>query len=251
MTDTTTTAKNLRAALKSSQSNDAHLRLYYLFGLSLFDVGWQEHTAKQLLFQLCELCAADHGLIATESSGVLTTIATKGQALPVGSRIPMMGKLASLLKSPVKFSISNTGGTRIWTYANTDEYQEWLMPVAFNQKSIGMIAISGKNLASLPDDPFLQSICGLLGLALQQLEQKQLSTADSSALEVLTPREREIFALLPSGLSNVELGEKLGIAPGTVKIHVERIFSKLHLRDRTQAAVRAVEMGYKSTSKES
>ena len=65
-------------------------------------------------------------------------------------------------------------------------------------------------------------------------------------LDKLTPREREIFTLLPAGLSNQELAKKLGIAPGTVKIHIERILSKLNLKDRTQAAIKAVEMGYRS-----
>jgi DNA-binding NarL/FixJ family response regulator len=52
--------------------------------------------------------------------------------------------------------------------------------------------------------------------------------------------------MLPAGLSNKELGHKLGIASGTVKIHVERILNKLGVKDRTQAAVKAVELGYRS-----
>jgi DNA-binding NarL/FixJ family response regulator len=55
-----------------------------------------------------------------------------------------------------------------------------------------------------------------------------------------------VFALLPSGASNALLAAKLGISPGTVKIHIERILSKLDLNDRTQAAVKAVEAGFKS-----
>jgi DNA-binding NarL/FixJ family response regulator len=148
----------------------------------------------------------------------------------------------------VQFEIHSQGAARLWTYAEQDEYTEWLLPIAFKQKSVGFIALSGKNLITTASDQLaLQSICGILGLALQQSDQKQLSAADESALVMLTPREREIFALLPSGLSNPELGAKLGIASGTVKIHVERILSKLNLRDRTQAAVRAVELGYRST----
>ncbi|MET0125260.1 MAG: LuxR C-terminal-related transcriptional regulator, partial [Pseudomonas caspiana] len=40
-----------------------------------------------------------------------------------------------------------------------------------------------------------------------------------------------------------EIGEKLGIATGTVKAHVERVISKLDASDRTQAAVRGIALG--------
>ena len=59
----------------------------------------------------------------------------------------------------------------------------------------------------------------------------------------LTPREREILSLLPRGFSNARIADSLGIAPGTVKTHVERILGKLQLDDRAQAAARAVELG--------
>ena len=62
----------------------------------------------------------------------------------------------------------------------------------------------------------------------------------------LTPREQQVLALLPRGLSNAEMAQELGIATGTVKIHVERILHKLGLRDRTQAAVRASEWGFRT-----
>ena len=72
------------------------------------------------------------------------------------------------------------------------------------------------------------------------------SPEDLHLLASLTPREREVFALMPFGHSNAELGKLLDIAPGTVKIHVERVLNKLGLKDRTQAAVKAVELGFKS-----
>ncbi len=240
-------ARALRASLKISQSNEAHIRLFNVLGADLFNLGLHEHTAQNLLLHLSELVAADHGLIATEGKGVLTVAASKGNALPKGARIPMLGNIASLLKGPVQFSILHTQGARVWTQAMSTDIEEWLMPIAFQQKSIGLIALSGSHLkATEQDTQLLLSLCGLLGLALQPQAQKTATVADTSVLETLTPREREIFALLPSGMSNIELAEKLGIAPGTVKIHVERVFSKLHLRDRTQAAIKAVEMGYKS-----
>ncbi|SBT88914.1 two component transcriptional regulator, LuxR family [Streptomyces sp. DI166] len=63
------------------------------------------------------------------------------------------------------------------------------------------------------------------------------------ALSNLTPREREVLALLGRGLSNTELAEHLTLSEATVKSHVARIFAKLSLRDRAQAVVLAYETG--------
>jgi DNA-binding NarL/FixJ family response regulator len=61
--------------------------------------------------------------------------------------------------------------------------------------------------------------------------------------EQLTRRELEVLELLAQGLTNREIANILVISPGTAKVHVERILSKLEVADRTQAAVRAVETG--------
>jgi DNA-binding NarL/FixJ family response regulator len=62
-------------------------------------------------------------------------------------------------------------------------------------------------------------------------------------LSPLTPREREVLALLGRGLSNAELARALTLSEATVKTHVARIFAKLRLRDRAQAVVLAYETG--------
>ena len=53
----------------------------------------------------------------------------------------------------------------------------------------------------------------------------------------LTPREREVLCLIATGSSNREIAQKLFISEGTVKNHVTNILNRLHLRDRTQAAI--------------
>ena len=67
--------------------------------------------------------------------------------------------------------------------------------------------------------------------------------ADGSDVAQLTEREREILALLARGASNREISETLYIASGTVKNHLSNILSKLGVRDRTQAALKARELG--------
>jgi DNA-binding NarL/FixJ family response regulator len=62
-------------------------------------------------------------------------------------------------------------------------------------------------------------------------------------VEPLSERELEILAWIARGHSNKEIASQLFIAEGTVKNHVTRILSKLGVRDRTQAALRARELG--------
>ncbi|MDB6442678.1 MULTISPECIES: response regulator transcription factor [Pseudomonas] len=65
----------------------------------------------------------------------------------------------------------------------------------------------------------------------------------AAQLQALTTRERQVLGLVAGGFSNREIGEKLGIAPGTAKAHVERVIGKLGAADRTQAAVRGIALG--------
>lgn len=59
--------------------------------------------------------------------------------------------------------------------------------------------------------------------------------------EPLTSREREVLSQLVNGHSNKEIGERLFISEKTVKTHVSNILRKLNVKDRTQAAIMAIE----------
>lgn len=61
--------------------------------------------------------------------------------------------------------------------------------------------------------------------------------------ETLTRREAEVLGLLTRGQSNPQIAQTLSISRATAKVHVERIIRKLEVSDRTQAAVRAIELG--------
>ena len=67
--------------------------------------------------------------------------------------------------------------------------------------------------------------------------------ASSDRLQVLTPREREVLALVAMGLSNDELAQHLVLSPLTAKTHVNRAMTKLGARDRAQLVVIAYETG--------
>lgn len=240
------TARALRHSLQQTQASDAHLRLYHCFGSDLFEQGWGVDTAHSILNSICTLFAAQHALIAIENTGKLIIFSQIGQTLPIGSRIPMMGVLAMMLKKPVKFLLYENKQSPIWTHGDSSHH-ECLVPIALGHYGKGILALSGKKLTlDTAETETLHAISGILALAISQDQSPKRSEVDQAVLASLTPREREILALLPSGLSNNELGEKLGIAAGTAKIHVERVLNKLGVKDRTQAAVKAVELGYKS-----
>ena len=66
-------------------------------------------------------------------------------------------------------------------------------------------------------------------------------TVANGQLHHLTPREREIVALVGAGLSNADIADRLFISPTTAKTHVNRAAMKLGARDRAQLVVIAYE----------
>jgi len=69
---------------------------------------------------------------------------------------------------------------------------------------------------------------------------------ESKPMDTLTPRETEILGLLAEGQSNKVIARNLGISDGTVKLHVKAILRKLEVHSRVQAAVMAVEHGFRT-----
>jgi DNA-binding NarL/FixJ family response regulator len=67
--------------------------------------------------------------------------------------------------------------------------------------------------------------------------------AAENPLGVLSAKEQAVLLLVARGLTNVQIGTELGMSIHTVKLHVQNILRKLHLPNRTEAAVWAVRMG--------
>ncbi|MGP1717809.1 MAG: LuxR C-terminal-related transcriptional regulator [Methylophilus sp.] len=237
----------LRSTLKQSQAQMAQDKLFEKFGQQLFVSGWSTELLQWLLDEICLQFGAQHGLISQQHGGALKILAQRGKSFPVGARIPMLGALGQWLKEPIRFEVHTHYVPSLWTLPTPIDVNlhSYHLPIACQQRAVGLLALVTGNPLSHSSLQILYSLCGMLGFSLYGQAQAT-SVVDDSYVQKLTPREREVFALLPSGASNALLASKLGISPGTVKIHIERILSKLDLNDRTQAAVKAVEAGFKS-----
>lgn len=85
---------------------------------------------------------------------------------------------------------------------------------------------------------------GLFQKFIAQSERHQsnnISPKLSLALQSLSPREKEVLALIAKGANNKEIAQELYISERTVKAHITSILSQLDLRDRTQAAILATQ----------
>jgi two-component system nitrate/nitrite response regulator NarL len=85
------------------------------------------------------------------------------------------------------------------------------------------------------------------------IDQNVLQRALTMALDVrggdglapLSPRERQIVGMVTSGARNQEIAESLGITPGTVKVHLHRIYEKLGVGSRSELVIYARDNGWR------
>jgi two-component system NarL family response regulator len=86
----------------------------------------------------------------------------------------------------------------------------------------------------------------LLGPSVAQKVIRQFDTLpgkQTPLVDDLTPRELEVLKLIAGGLCNRDIAQELTISEKTVKNHINNIFSKLHLYDRSQAILYAIREG--------
>ena len=111
---------------------------------------------------------------------------------------------------------------------------------------------AGLRLAIQVDDPTLAArLADILGripelriVGADEASDLVLGASDADAHGFdLTPRERDVIALLAEGLSNKAIGQRLGISPDTAKFHVSRLIDKLDATGRTDAVAHAARRG--------
>jgi len=84
-------------------------------------------------------------------------------------------------------------------------------------------------------------------IARKLIQEVKAPTETRSSLDPLTPREMDVLKCLSRGLSNREIAEELTVSVRTVTTHMRNILDKLHVSNRTQAALYALEHGVDST----
>lgn len=185
-------------------------------------------AADDVLQAAFALTGARDGALLVQRAGHWQVLAGRGRALPPGASAPVAGNDAR----PAWWLGPPAPGLRMVDAA--------LPPAA----AAGLLAVAMAVGPSAEDLDVLEVLAAMAaGFAVEPARPARRTRRADPRLARLTPRERQVLALLPRGLSNAALGAELGIATGTVKVHVERILQKLGLGDRTRAAVYAVQHG--------
>jgi DNA-binding CsgD family transcriptional regulator len=130
-------------------------------------------------------------------------------------------------------------------------YDEWVRPAGQTHLiTVGLDAPLSHTKVFLlhrPGGPdFGQRDCAVLDALRLYFEGRYLlaqmrprTAAEAPELDALTAREREVLLLVGEGLTNAAIAERLWITPGTVRRHLENVYSKLGVHTRTAAVARA------------
>jgi pimeloyl-ACP methyl ester carboxylesterase/DNA-binding CsgD family transcriptional regulator len=104
------------------------------------------------------------------------------------------------------------------------------------------VELDSKNHILLDNEPawerFREAVLEFMGL-------REQPHGEDSAFVALSPREREVLALIKEGLGNAQIAERLSISEKTVRNHVSNLFDKLGVWTRAQAIVFAIDRGFR------
>ncbi|HWD61054.1 MAG TPA: response regulator transcription factor [Humibacter sp.] len=141
--------------------------------------------------------------------------------------------------------IGNQARILVMTTFNLDEYvfealkagaSGFLLKDASPEQFLDAIAAVARGDALI--DPVVTR--ALIGARADRIRRRDPAV---TAIEALTPREREVLRLLAAGMSNSEIAAELVVTRETVKTYVSRLLAKLGMRDRVQAVVFAYRTG--------
>jgi two-component system nitrate/nitrite response regulator NarL len=139
--------------------------------------------------------------------------------------------------------------TRVVFFTASDEDFELVMAAAADGYSvISKDATPEVLLESLREVATGQRLLPVLSLARGVLQEQ--SAIVENALTTLTERERQIMRLVSEGLSNKEIGRRLNISDGTIKVHLHHIFRKLEISNRTVLAALAIAQNDRASAPE-
>ena len=157
----------------------------------------------------------------------------------------------------VGISMPGIGGLEILAFANSENVSTRvvLFATAVEERDVQTLAGAGA-CAVVPQDVDLEILVQVLR---QVAAGQRLRASDRGAFEqqhatvekvvpALTDRERQIMRLVSEGLSNKEIGRRLNLTDGTIKVHLHHIFEKLDVTNRTALAAFAMSQDDRSSS---
>jgi two-component system, NarL family, nitrate/nitrite response regulator NarL len=148
-------------------------------------------------------------------------------------------------------SIVNSEGlsTRLVFFTASDEECELVLATAADGYNIISKDVTAKVLVqSLSRVAEGQPLLPLPSSA--QAVSPEKNAIRENALTTLTERERQIMRLVSEGLSNKEIGRRLNITDGTIKVHLHHIFQKLEISNRTELAAFVISQGDRASLSE-
>jgi two-component system nitrate/nitrite response regulator NarL len=129
--------------------------------------------------------------------------------------------------------------TRLVFFTASDEHHELVMSAANGRYSV----ISKEVAPEVLVQSLRQAVEGQrpsLVPSSEHVVAREQSAVAENAFTMLTERENQIMRLVSEGLSNKEIGRRLNIADGTIKVHLHHIFQKLEINNRTVLAALAI-----------
>jgi two-component system, NarL family, nitrate/nitrite response regulator NarL len=138
-------------------------------------------------------------------------------------------------------SIVNSEGlsTRLVFFTASDEESELVLAAAADGYSIIPKDVTAEVLVQSLHQVVEGKLLLPLPSSVQAVTPEQNAIREK-ALTTLTERERQIMRLVSEGLSNKEIGRRLNITDGTIKVHLHHIFQKLEISNRTELATFAI-----------
>lgn len=197
---------------------------------------------QHLLGAALALVGAADGAVLAVRGERWQVLASTGRALPPGASLPgaWPGAPGDVLAARASRAID-------WWLGAPAPMRGVEAAVTAAGETVGVlsVALPGDVATEVDDLRALAALAAMLAVhvAAAPAAPRRGRRGTDPRLAQLTRRERQVLALLPRGLTNAGLARELGIAPGTAKVHVERILHKLALADRTQAAVFATRQG--------
>lgn len=243
-------ARALRHVVRDQERESSRLRIVQSALSKLASEPVLDAVLGEILALCLQYTTTQSGMVLRLEQGQLHVVSSRGDALPIGARLNAQGALHKALQNGL--CVRERVVSRLCVSQPPFVALELLIGIQLRGQMLGVLGVLSKHQQPVPDPAdwtTLQTLASIAGAAFNQQPPQRHGESGhrpEQRLLLLTPREQQVLALLPRGLSNSQLANELQIAAGTVKSHIERILHKLSIRDRTQAAVLAVQWGLSS-----